>query len=152
MMGLMIDHTPTPQEARAALAEAGSQAARVRRADHRIRWILLFIVAVYLVAAAIISATSRPGPSYGWLVALVLIVGGLVGTGLLIWWIRVYSRAGILWFVGAAAAFTWWNAIVGGVSMATGWWGPHQPTYHFGVSAVAAVIPLVVAAWLVGRR
>jgi hypothetical protein len=148
----MTDHTPTPQEARAALAEANSQSARVRRADHQFRWILLLLVAIYLVAAAIVSATSRPGPSFGWLVGLLLVGGGLVGIGLLVWWIRAYSKAGIRWFTGAAAAFTWWNAIVCGVSILTGWWGPHQPNYHFGVSALVAVIPLIVAAWLVGRR
>jgi len=148
----MPDHTPTPRDARAALAEADSQAARVRRSDRHFRWILLTLVATYLVAAGIFSATSRPGPSFGWLILLVLVVGGVVGTGLLIWWIRAYSRAGILWLTGAAAAFTWWNAIVCAVSIGTGWWGTHQPNYHFGMSALVGVTPLVVAAWLVGRR
>ncbi len=147
-----MDHPPTPLEARAALAEADSQAARVRRADHQFRWILLILVATYLVAAGIVSATSRPGPSYGWLVLLVLVTGGVVGIGLLVWWIRAYSRTGVLWFTVAAAAFTWWNAIVCGISVLTGWWGPHQPNYHFGVSALVGVIPLIVAAWLIGRR
>ncbi len=148
----MIDSTPTPNEAKAALAEAGTKAGQVRRADRQFRWILLLLVAIYLVSAGIVSATSRPGPSFGWLVVLVLLGGGLVGIGLLVWWIRVYSRAGILWFTGGAAAFTWWNAIVCGMSILTGWWGPHQPNFHFGVSALVGVIPLVVAAWLVGRR
>ncbi len=148
----MTGSTPTKQEAQAALAEASRQTARVRRADHQFRWILLILVAVYLLAAGIISVTSRPGPSFGGLVVLVLIIGGLVGSALLIWWIRAYSHAGIRWFIGAVVAFTWWNGIVCALSILTGWWGPSQPNYHFGVSAVVGVIPLVVAAWLVGRR
>jgi hypothetical protein len=38
------------------------------------------------------------------------------------------------------------------VSIASGWWGPPQPGVHFGGSVVVAVIPLLVAAWLIGRR
>jgi len=66
--------------------------------------------------------------------------------------LRAYSRVGVLWFTVATAAFTWWNAIVCGVSIATGWWGSQQPSYHFGVSVLVGVIPLFVAAWLIGRR
>lgn len=148
----MTSPPPTPQEARASLAEARSQAAQVRRADHRFRWILLDIVAVYLLAAGIVSVSRRPGPSFGGLIVLVIVIGGLVGAGLLIWWIRAYSNAGMRWFTGACAAFSLWNAGVCGVSILTGWWGTHQPNYHFGVSAIVAVIPLIAAAWLVGRR
>ncbi len=149
----MIESSPTPQEAQAALAEASAKAARVRRADRRFRWILLSIAAIYLVVAAVMSASPwrRGGTSPGLAVSVIVIVG-LVGTILLITTIRAYSRAGVVWFTFAAAAFTWWNAIVSFVSIATGWWGPQQPSYHFGVSALVGVIPLVVAAWLIGRR
>src|SRR5260370_42397577 len=108
----MFDSPPPPNEAKGAWAEAGPKAAQVRRSDRQFRWILLLLVAIYLVVAGIVSATSRPGPSFGWLVVLVLLGGGLVGIGLLVLWIRAYSKAGILWFTGGATAFNWGNAVV----------------------------------------
>jgi hypothetical protein len=152
-VGVVTDNPPTPQEARAALAEASSQAARVRQADRQFRWILLSIAAIYLVVAGVMSATPwRRGGTTPGLAVLVIVIVGLAGTILLITRLRAYSRAGVVWFIVAAAAFTWWNAIVSFVSIATGWWGPQQPSYHFGVSVMVGVIPLVVAAWLIGRR
>ena len=63
------------------MAEAGSQAAQVRKADRQFRWILLGIAAIYLLVAGIMSATPWHG---GWpfagLAVVVIIVGGLVGT------------------------------------------------------------------------
>ena len=59
---------------------------------------------------------------------------------------------GSLWLLGSVAVFLLWNGAVIWVSIATGWWGPHQPGLHFGGIVVVAVIPLLVAAWLVGRR
>jgi len=52
----------------------------------------------------------------------------------------------------AVAAFNIWNATVAGISIAMGYWASTQPTYHFGVSVLVAVIPLIVAAYLIGRR
>jgi hypothetical protein len=45
-----------------------------------------------------------------------------------------------------------WNLAVIWASIASGWWGPHQPGLHFGASAVVAVIPLLAGAWRLGRR
>jgi hypothetical protein len=59
---------------------------------------------------------------------------------------------GIAWLLGSVAAFLLWNGAVIWVSIASGWWGPPQPGVHFGGSVVVAVIPLLVAAWLIGRR
>lgn len=144
---------PTPQEARAALAEASNQATRVRESDHQFRWILLGLAAAYLLVGGVVSASpSHRGGSFAGLAFLVIMLGSLVGGILFISRIRAYSRAGILWFAVAGGAFNVWNAIVCAVSILTGWWGPNQPSYHFGVSAAVCVIPLLIAAWLIGRR
>lgn len=50
------------------------------------------------------------------------------------------------------SVFNLWNASVTGVSIGTRWWASTQPSYHFGVSEMVGVIPLLVAAWLIGRR
>jgi len=50
------------------------------------------------------------------------------------------------------AAFLVWNGIVIWVSLATGWWSPGSAGIHFGISSAAAIIPLLVATWLFGRR
>jgi hypothetical protein len=50
------------------------------------------------------------------------------------------------------AVFLVWNGAVIWVSIATGWWGPKAPGIHFGGTAAVAVIPLLVATWLFGRR
>jgi hypothetical protein len=148
-----MQNVPSQEEARAALAEAGIQATRVRASDHQFRWILLGIAAAYLLVGAVISVSSPVrGGSFAGVAFLVIMLSGLVGGILLIIRIRAYSRAALLWFTWACAAFNLWNAAVCGVSLLTGWWGPNQPNYHFGVSAAACVIPLVVAAWLIGRR
>jgi hypothetical protein len=148
------DSAPTAHEAEAALTEANRQAARVRRADHQLEWILLGIAAVYLAAGGVVSTLPDPrrgGPVAGLAILAILIVGsvGLIFIGLRI---RAYSRTGILLYFGGIAVFNLWNAIVSGVSIGTRWWASTQPSYHFGVSEMVGVIPLLVAAWLIGRR
>jgi hypothetical protein len=83
---------------------------------------------------------------------IVIFLAGLAGTVYVMWRIRAWSRMGIVWLLGSVAVFLLWNGAVIWVSIATGWWGPHQPGIHFGGSVVVAVIPLLVAGWLVGRR
>jgi hypothetical protein len=149
----VTENLPSHQEARAALAEASIQATRVRESDHQFRWVLLGIAVAYLLVGAVVSASpSHQGGKFAGLAFLVIMLTGLVGAIVLISRIRAYSRAGLLWFAWACAAFNLWNAVVCGVSLLTGWWGPNQPSYHFGISATACVIPLLVAAWLIGRR
>jgi hypothetical protein len=150
---VVIDKAPTQGEAQAALAEADTQAALVRREDHEFRWLLLVVAAIYLLGAGVVSLspTRRGGPIAG-LALVIIVAAGIAG---LIWVgirIRAYSRRGVLWFALAIAAFIVWNSMVTGVSVVTGWWAPNQPSYHFGVSELVGVIPLVVAAWLIGRR
>ncbi len=141
----------TPQEARAALADAGNQATGIRRTDKQYRPILLGIAAMYLGSAFLVSLFPHGGSRFAGIALVVIFVGGLVGTLFLLLRIRAYSRRGIRRFTWSAFGFTFWNATVVGVSIASRWWGPHQPGIHFFVSAIIGVLPLLAAAWLVGR-
>ena len=150
----MSESAPTPREAQAALAEANSQAVRVRHADHQLGWIVLGIAAVYLAVAGVVSTLADPrrgGPVAGIAILAIVIVGvgGAVYVGVRI---RAYSRDGVLLYFGGIAVFNLWNGVVSGVSIATRWWASTQPSYHFGVSVAVASIPLLVAAWLILRR
>lgn len=152
MVSAVAENTPTAQEARAALAEATSQAALVRRADREFRWILLVIAAFYLAVAGIFSVAGRRGGLLPSLALVFIVLAALVG---IIWLglrLRAYSTAGMAWYVAAIAAFSIWNGIVAGASIASGFWATTQPTYHLGISVVVAVIPLIAAAYLIGRR
>jgi hypothetical protein len=150
----MSEPAPTPQEARAALSEANSQAVRVRHADHQLAWMLLGIAATYLAVGALIGTLPdlrRAGPVVGLAILAIVIVGvvGLIVVGLRI---RAYSRPGFLLYFGGVIACNLWNGAVSTVSMVTRWWAPPQPSYHFGLSLAVGVIPLFVAAWLIWRR
>lgn len=150
----MSDSAPTPLEAQAALAEANSQEVRVRHADHQLGWMLLGIAAVYLAVGALMSTLPDPrraGPVIGPAILAVMVIG-VVGLVIVFLRIRAYSRTGILLYFSGVGAFGLWNGIVAGVSVATRWWALTQPSYHFGMSVVVAVIPLLVAAWLIWRR
>jgi hypothetical protein len=151
---VVSEQVPTPQEALDALAEASSQAALVRRAGRQFGYVLLGIAAIYLSAGALISTLPDPrraGPFVG-LALLVLLTGGLIGAIWILYRIRAYSRTSLAWYFAGIAAFNLWNGLVVGVSIGTRWWAATQPAYHFGLSAIVAVIPLLVAAWLIGRR
>jgi hypothetical protein len=141
---------PTQQEAQAALTEADRAAARIRRTDKQFSAILLGLAAAY-VAIGVLVGLAPAVPGFALVAILVILVGALGGGVILLLRIRAYSRTGILQFTASCAAFSFWNAMVVGVSSATRWWAPNQPTSHFTVSAVVAAIPLVVAAWLVSR-
>jgi len=144
----MTDSLPTPQDARASLDEANRRAAAVRRSDRQFRPALLVVAAMYLAIGALLSGDPRQGNLW----ILPIFVGGSAAAIYLAWRVRAWSRTGILWLLGSVAAFLAWNGAVIWVSIATGWWGPHQPGTHFGGSVLMAVIPLFVAAWLIGRR
>jgi len=148
----MTDTSPTPQDARAALDEANSRAATVRRADSQLRLILWILAALYLATGALLSSNPRQGSVLIGDALIVIFLGGLAGTVYVMWRIRAWSRMGIVWLLGSVAVFLLWNGAVIWVSIATGWWGPHQPGIHFGGSVVVADIPLLLAGWLVGRR
>jgi hypothetical protein len=151
---IVSESAPTPREAQTALAEANSQALRVRRVDHQLGWIVLGIAAIYLAVGALMSSLPDPrraGPGIGSAILAVMVIG-LVGLVVVFLRIRAYSRTGILLYFGGVGTFGLWNGIVVGVSIATRWWASTQPSYHFGISVVVAVIPLFVAAWLIWRR
>jgi hypothetical protein len=151
---VVSDSAPTPLEARAALAEANSQAVRVRRVDHQLGWTLLGIAAIDLAVGALMSTLPDPrraGPVVGPAIMAILVVG-LVGLVFVVLRIRAYSRSGILLYFGGVALFNVWNAIVVGVSIGTRWWAATQPSYHFGISAAIGTIPLLVVTWLIWRR
>jgi hypothetical protein len=150
----MSESSPTPIEAQAALAEANSKAVRVRHADHQLGWIVLGIAAAYLTVGALMSTLPDPrraGPVVGLAILAVMVVG-LVGLVIVLLRIRAFSRPGILLYFGGVGVFGLWNGIVVGVSIATRWWALTQPSYHFGISAAVATVPLLVVGWLIVRR
>ena len=151
---VVSEQPPTPREAEAYLAEANSQAMRVRHADHQLGWMLMGIAAIYLAVGAVVSTLPdlrRGGPVVSLAILAIVIVGlgGFIYVGLRI---RAYSRAAILLYFAGVIAFNLWNGAVSSVSIITRWWAPPQPSYHFGLGAVIAVIPLLVAVWLIWRR
>jgi hypothetical protein len=117
-----------------------------------LRLILWIVAALYLAVGALLSGNPRQINVLIRDALIVLFLGGLAGTVYITWRIRAWSRMGIAWLLGSVAAFLLWNGAVIWVSIASGWWGPRQPGVHFGGSVVVAVIPLLVAAWLIGRR
>jgi hypothetical protein len=107
---------------------------------------------MYLAVGALLSGNPRQGNIWISFGLLLIFLGGSAAAIYLGWRVRAWSRTGILWLLGSVAAFLTWTGAVIWVSIASGWWGPHQPGIHFGGSVVVAVIPLFVAAWLIGRR
>ena len=87
-----------------------------------------------------------------WIALLVFLIVWMVAFVVVGLRIRAYSRTVVLSFLGAVAVFMIWNAIVNGVSLRSGWWSPLEPNYHLVMSEALGVIPLIVVAWLIGRR
>ncbi len=148
----MTETSPTPQDARALLDEAKGRAETVRRSERQLRWTLVLAASVYLVAGILLSFNPRQGNKLIGTALLITFLVALVLAVYLGWRVKAWSRAAVLWFVGAMAVFLLWNGAVIWASIATGWWGPKAPGIHFGGTAAVAVIPLLVATWLFGRR
>ena len=107
---------------------------------------------MYLAIGAVMSVSthrgSNPaGPAIVLVMAIVLTAIVVVALR-----IRAYSRVGVLWFTLTAALFTVWNATITSASLITHFWSAQQPGYHFGLSVLVGVLPLLVGAWLIGRR
>ena len=139
---------PSRDEARAALAKATVHESRVRQTDNRFRLILVGLAVTYLIIGLLVGFV-RGGPSG--IAVILILLAMLVGAIGMMLRMLAYSRTGPRNFALAAAAFTWWNAAVVGVSSASGWWGPLQPSTHFTVSATVAALPFLVGAGLIGR-
>lgn len=146
-----MDSAPTPQAAQADLAEADARARKIRRSDSQFRFVLVALAATYLALGIVVGLRPRGGP-YAGPAVLAIFVCGIAAMVVIFRRVRAYSKAGVLRFSLACSAFTVWNALVLGGSFVTGWLGPHQPGGHFTVMTAVASMPLVVAAWLLGRR
>jgi hypothetical protein len=151
MWQAMGDAAPTPEQARAALAEAEGRARGVRRSDGQFRFILLALAATYLGVAVVAGLHPRGGPLAGPPILAIYAVGVALLV-VLFRRVRAYTKQGVLRFSLYCSGFTIWNAAVIGVSLASRWFGPNQPGWHFTVSAAVASIPLVVAALLLAPR
>ena len=144
----MSETQPSRESAMAALAEADRRASQVRRADAQLAWILGFLVLGVLITGALMSvAFPHAGPA---VLAVYVLAIALVAVVLVR--IRVYSRRGLQIFALSASTFTAWNALGAAVSVATRWWAPSAPNFHFGITEAVAVLPLVAGIWLLVRR
>jgi hypothetical protein len=142
----------TAEQAQAAIDEAGVRAAQVRRTDRRLSWMLLVVSGLYLGAGAVISLAPTHGRTYGGPVVL-LMIGAAIGAAVVIGLrIRAYTRVGIIWYFATIIAFNLWNSAVAGASILTRFWAAGQPSYHFGISALIGVVPLVIGAIVLARR
>ncbi|HEY8814743.1 MAG TPA: hypothetical protein VIP57_06520 [Candidatus Dormibacteraeota bacterium] len=144
----MSELEPTQLDARAAVAEADAQAAKVRRADRRLGWVLSAFAVVWVTEVSVGSLWHSPSS----LIASLGIVA--VGCALIIWLgvgIRAYSRTGIGWMAAAVVAFfvAHYAATVG--AFVFGWWGPQHPLQP-AINAAVSVIPLFVGAVVLWRR
>ena len=148
----MNESLPTRQDARHALDLAGRQAATIRRADGRLRQILVLLAGIYLGCGALLSANPRGGNAAIGAALLVLFLAGLTCAVYLGMTIRAWGRTSAFLFLGALAVFLLWNVAVVWASLATGWWAPGAPRIRFFGSVVVGVVPLLVAAGLLGRE
>jgi hypothetical protein len=151
MLASVKESIPTRREAEVALAEARNQARRVRGTDQQFRPVLIIVAAAYLAAGVVLGLSPRGGLPYQGTALLVILLGGLAVGLVLLWRIRAYSRWGLARFSLSIAACSIWNAAVIGVSTISGWESADQPGFHVTVSFAVAALPLVVAAWLIGR-
>jgi hypothetical protein len=144
-MVCMSDVAPTPGQAQAALAEAATQAARVRTADKGLRLILLVLAATY------VGAVSALVFVHGALAFPLVFCAGSLGCVVIFARMRVFSRRGKRRFAAASLVFAFWNTVVAGASVMLGWYAPGSPPWHFAASAAVAALPLLGAAALIGR-
>ena len=152
MVGFMTETSPTPHDARVLLDEAKGRAKTVRRSENQLRWTLLLVAAMYVVTGVLLSFNPRQGNKLIGTALIVTFLVALAGAVYLGWRVKAWSRNAVLWFIGSVLAFLVWNGLVIWLSVATGWWGRDAPGIHFGGTVAVAVIPLLVATWLFGRR
>jgi hypothetical protein len=147
------DNSPTPEEARSALAEANSRAAEVRRSDTDARLLLLATAAMYLSLGIPAAFLVRGGSELPLLVMLAVTGAWIAVLVVLAGRIRAYSRpigrryALYVWLFGA------WNVAVFLVCIFGGWFSPLSPAWHFTAAlGVISLPPLLAGLLLPARR
>lgn len=148
----MNEAQPTREDAVAALAEVGIRASQVRQADSQLRWMLMALLAAYLGVAVLMSLSPHRGSTFAAVGIIAMLVAAVAFAVIVGVRIRAYSRVGIRLYFGTIIAFNLWNALVTSVSIGTRFWAPGQPSYRFGISVLAGVVPLVIGVWLLSRR
>jgi len=150
---------PTPDEARVAIAEAAAAQEPVRSSDRMFAPRLLALAVATVGLAALISIfTVLPawmGPIEGLLAGL-----GLAGAVVLVVTAEMrqhaFTRGGNRLFLGSLLAFVLWGEVVQRWTFTSGWLGyglPHLVRgWHLILSALIAVVPLLIGALLFGRR
>jgi fatty-acid desaturase len=142
----------TPEQAQAAIQEAGTRAAQVRRSDLQLSWILQALAGGYLGVAAVASAAPDRTAAFV-AVMFVIIMASVAAAAVLIGLrIRAYTRTGLQIFVITAVVFNVWNAATAAVSIGTRFWATSHPSYHFAISALIAIVPLLAGAAIIWRR
>lgn len=148
----MTENPPNREDALAALAEAGIRTSQVRQADSQLRWMLLALLALDLGVAVLMSLSPHRGSTFAAVGVISLFVTAIVLVVIVGLRIRAYSRYGIRVYFGTIIAFNLYNAFITSASIATRFWAPGQPTFHFGMSEAVGVIPLLIGVWLMGRK
>src|SRR2546428_1918359 len=91
----MTEAQPTRQDAAAALAEVGIRAQQVRQADSHLRWMLLALLAAYLVVAVLMSLSPHHGSTFAAVgIMATLVAAGAFAAGACVR-IRAYRPRGI---------------------------------------------------------
>lgn len=142
----------SPEQARAALQEADSRAAQVRRSDLQLAWMLLVLAGAYLGLALLFSAAPHRGNGLPAVVILVILTALpfiLLVIGLRI---RAYTRSALKMLGMTLIGFNVWNAVIAAVSIGSRFWASTQPSYNLDISVAIAVIPLLVGAAIIWRR
>ncbi len=150
--GAVAEPQLTAEQARAALDEAGMRAAQVHRNDRQLCWMLLLVAAAYLGAGVVMSLSPREGRSFAGPAVVVMLAAAIVAAVVIGLRIRAYGRASMIMYFVSIIAFNLWNSAIVSASIATRFWASGQPSYHFGLSVMVAIIPLLIGALLIGRR
>lgn len=157
MPGVSIQD-PTPEEARAALAEVCAAERAVRSSDRVFQTRLLAFagatIGLMLVLVVVGSLPNWLAPVAGFIVpaAFAAIAVAVISLQMRQ---RAYSPTGNRIFVVTVLVWLVWGLAVMQFSAHSGWWVPQprlQRGWHFLVSALVGVVPLLVGAWLLGRR
>ena len=149
----------TPEQARAAIAEATAARAPVRGSDRVFAVRLLAFAGATVGLAALIAIfgllPAWMGPLEGMLAA-----AGLAAAVVLVLMVstrqRAYSRGGNRLFLAIILVWVFWGEAVLQGSFRSGWMAPSLPHVvrglHFIFTACIAVVPLLIGALMLGRR